>query len=103
MEELDDYKVDAEEGSYYVLVVVKCHEFGTYDISFTNGVTDAVVEDELECATDVASAVLSASAPTIFTTADDKDDKRISDITVTLEDKDGDAAAPGDTVRLQDR
>ncbi len=94
-DELDDYGVDAEVGEYYVLVVVECNEFGTYDISFTNG--DEVVDDELECVTDVASAVLSASASTIFTTTD----KLTSKITVTLTDKDGDAATPGDTVRFK--
>jgi hypothetical protein len=96
-EELDDYNVDADMGSYYVLVVVECNEFGSYDISFTNDVTKVEEVAELECVTDVASAVLSASASTIFTTTD----KLTSKITVTLEDKDGDAAAPGDTVRFK--
>ena len=94
-EELEDYNVDADIGSYYVLVVVACDEFGSYSISFTNG--DEVVDADLECATDVDSAVLSASASTIFTTTD----KLESTITVTLTDEDGDAAAPGDTVRFK--
>ena len=39
-EELEDYNVDADIGSYYVLVVVACDEFGSYNISFTNDVTE---------------------------------------------------------------
>ena len=94
-EELEDYNVDADIGSYYVLVVVACDEFGSYNISFTNG--DEVVDADLECATDVDSAVLSASVSTIFTTSN----KLTSEITVTLEDEDGDDATPGDTVRFK--
>ena len=102
-EELEDYDVTETGSAYYVLVVVECTEFGSYDISFTNthgpGARDDVVEAEaeLECGTTVDSAVLSASAPTIFTTTD----KLTSKITVTLEDKDGDGAAPGDAVRFK--
>ena len=97
-EELEDYNVDADIGSYYVLVVVACDEFGSYNISFTND-NDAndVVDANLECATDVDTAVLSASVSTIFTTSN----KLTSEITVTLEDEDGDAATPGDTVRFK--
>ena len=43
------------------------------------------------------SAVLSASVSTIFTTTDEL----TSEITVTLEDGDGDDATPGDTVRFK--
>ena len=59
-------------GSYYILVVVECSEFGSYEISFTNTQgTSSVLDDEVEaegfeCATDVGSAVLSAKASTIF-------------------------------------
>ena len=55
-DELADYGVDdAEVGEYYVLVVVECNEFGSYDISFTNNVTkaDAEVDANLDCVTDV--------------------------------------------------
>ena len=95
--ELEDY-FDAEIGSSYVLVVVECTEFGSYNISFTHDGTGEDAEADLECATDVDSAVLSASASTIFTT---DNDKLTSKITVTLTDEDGDAAAPGDTVRFK--
>ena len=94
-EELKDYGVTESGNAYYVLVVVECNEFGSYDISFTNGAD--VAKAELECVTDVDSAVISASAYTIFTTTD----KLTSEITVTLTDEDGDAAAPGDTVRFK--
>ena len=97
-EELEDYNVDADIGSYYVLVVVACDEFGSYNISFTND-NDAndVVDADLECVTDVDSAVLSASVSRIFTVTNEL----TSEITVTLEDEDGDAATPGDTVRFK--
>ena len=95
--ELEDY-FDAEIGSSYVLVVVECTEFGSYNISFTHAGTGEDAEADLECATDVGSAVLSASASTIFTT---DTEKLTSKITVTLTDEDGDAAAPGDTVRFK--
>ena len=58
---------------------------------------DVEAEADLECATDVESAVLSASVSRIFTTTDEL----TSEITVTLEDEDGDAATPGDTVRFK--
>ena len=97
-DELKDYGVDAEVGESYVLVVVECTEFGSYTISFTHaGTGGEVTEADLECVTDVDSAVLSASESTIFTTTD----KLTSKITVTLTDEDGDAAAPGDTVRFK--
>ena len=66
-------------------------------ISFTHGTDGDEVDADLECATDVDSAVLSASVSTIFTTTDEL----TSEITVTLEDEDGDAATPGDTVRFK--
>ncbi len=96
-DELKDYGVDAEVGESYVLVVVECTEFGSYTISFTHGTDGDEEEADLECVTDVDSAVLSASASTIFTTTT----KLTSTVTVTLENADGDAATPGDNVRFK--